>query len=75
MDKLPPNYFTLCGVGGFLSCGATHYLMTPIDLAKCNAQANPGTFPNSGSAMTAIYSGKAEPLGMLRHQYLLSNYL
>ena len=32
------KYFTLCALGGFLSCGITHTLVTPLDLAKCRMQ-------------------------------------
>jgi solute carrier family 25 phosphate transporter 3 len=38
------EYFGLCGVGGILSCGLTHMLVTPIDVVKCNAQGNPQKF-------------------------------
>lgn len=30
--------------GGILSCSTTHSAMTPIDLVKCNIQANPGKY-------------------------------
>jgi len=30
-----PKYYVLCAVGGFLSCGIVHALVTPIDLVKC----------------------------------------
>ena len=53
-----PTYFAVCGVGGILSCGLTHTLMTPLDLVKCNAQANPLVFGKGAIAGTrAIYSG------------------
>jgi len=38
------KYFVLCGFGGILSCGITHTMVTPIDLVKCNAQADPKKF-------------------------------
>ncbi|ETO29591.1 mitochondrial phosphate carrier protein [Reticulomyxa filosa] len=30
--------------GGVLSCGLTHFAMTPVDVVKCNAQADPAKF-------------------------------
>jgi len=43
--KLYSNeYFGYCAVGGILSCGLTHTVLTPLDLVKCNIQANPKEF-------------------------------
>jgi len=57
------EYFALCGVGGILSCGLTHTAMTPLDLIKCNVQANPVEFPNTGTGFKKIYSGEAVKYG------------
>jgi len=57
------EYFAVCGVGGILSCGLTHTAVTPLDLVKCNVQANPKEFPNTGSGFKTIFSGKATHLG------------
>lgn len=35
------QYFLLCGLGGILSCGLTHTMVTPLDLVKCRIQVNP----------------------------------
>lgn len=35
------HYFLLCGLGGILSCGITHTMVTPLDLVKCRIQVNP----------------------------------
>ncbi|XP_033214123.1 phosphate carrier protein, mitochondrial-like [Belonocnema kinseyi] len=35
------HYFALCGLGGILSCGLTHTMVTPLDLVKCRIQVNP----------------------------------
>ncbi|XP_054007432.1 phosphate carrier protein, mitochondrial [Hylaeus anthracinus] len=32
------KYFLLCGLGGILSCGITHTMITPLDLVKCRIQ-------------------------------------
>jgi len=57
------EYFGLCGIGGILSCGLTHTAMTPLDLVKCNAQANPNEFKGPISGAKAIYNGKVAHLG------------
>jgi len=51
------EYFGLCAVGGMLSCGLTHTAVTPLDLVKCNAQANPQLFKNTMVGFSKIYSG------------------
>ena len=59
-----PQYFAACAVGGALSCGLTHALVTPLDLVKCNAQANPLLFDRGAtSALRDIYRGALEPAG------------
>lgn len=35
------KYFLLCGLGGIVSCGSTHTLITPLDLIKCRLQVFP----------------------------------
>ena len=34
-----PAFYAACTVGGVLSCGLTHTLVTPLDVVKCNMQA------------------------------------
>merc|ERR1712216_373211 len=36
-----PAYYAACAVGGILSCGGTHMLVTPLDVVKCNMQTDP----------------------------------
>ncbi|XP_076240839.1 mitochondrial phosphate carrier protein 1 [Calliopsis andreniformis] len=38
------KYFMLCGLGGILSCGITHTMVTPLDLVKCRIQVNPAKY-------------------------------
>jgi len=52
-----PEYFLMCAIGGILSCGLTHTAVTPLDLVKCNAQANPQYFRSTMSGFSKIYSG------------------
>ena len=37
-----PAFYAACTVGGILSCGLTHTMVTPLDIVKCNMQARPG---------------------------------
>jgi len=57
------EYFALCGIGGILSCGLTHTAVTPLDLVKCNVQANPAEFKGTLQGFSKIYSGNAVSLG------------
>ncbi|XP_034944051.1 phosphate carrier protein, mitochondrial [Chelonus insularis] len=40
------HYFLLCGLGGILSCGLTHTMVTPLDLVKCRIQVDPAKYKN-----------------------------
>lgn len=33
-----PEFYATCSLGGALSCGTTHALVTPLDLVKCRRQ-------------------------------------
>jgi len=50
-----PAYYAACAVGGVLSCGGTHTLVTPLDVVKCNMQTDPkkytGIFQGFGTVM------------------------
>ena len=37
-----PAFYAACTMGGILSCGLTHTLVTPLDIVKCNMQARTG---------------------------------
>lgn len=52
------RYFTLCGVGGILSCGATHFFVVPLDLVKCRLQVNPVKYKNLINAFRVTVSCK-----------------
>ena len=59
-----PVYFAACAVGGALSCGLTHTLLTPMDLIKCNRQAYPQLFSGGAfSALRGLYHGSFAPFG------------
>ncbi|XP_037036407.1 phosphate carrier protein, mitochondrial-like [Bradysia coprophila] len=40
------KYFLLCGLGGIISCGSTHTLLTPLDLVKCRLQVDQAKYKN-----------------------------
>jgi len=62
-DLYSAKYFALCGIGGILSCGLTHWAVTPLDLVKCNTQANPKEFPSTMVGFRKIYGGAAQQWG------------
>jgi len=37
------TYYAYCGLGGLLSCGITHTMVTPLDLVKCRLQVRANT--------------------------------
>jgi len=50
------DYFQACALAGVLSCGLTHTLVTPLDVIKCNMQANPQEFKSLGQGFRLIVS-------------------
>uniref|UniRef100_A0A0K8W4H3 Phosphate carrier protein, mitochondrial n=1 Tax=Bactrocera latifrons TaxID=174628 RepID=A0A0K8W4H3_BACLA len=40
------KYFQLCMIGGLISCGSTHTLVTPLDLVKCRLQVDKAKYKN-----------------------------
>lgn len=48
------EYYFKCCIGGVLSCGLTHWLVTPLDVAKCNMQVHPGKYKNLLSTVSTI---------------------
>jgi len=64
IELYTPKYFLACGVGGILSCGLTHTAVTPLDLVKCNVQANPSEFTGTAQGFRLIYSGNAQKYGL-----------
>jgi len=49
------RYFEYCAIGGTFACGLTHMAVTPLDLVKCNVQANPHEFKGLGQGFGLIY--------------------
>ena len=42
--KHDARFYSLCMVGGVISCGTTHTAICPLDLVKCRRQTNPGMY-------------------------------
>jgi Mitochondrial carrier protein len=49
-----PLYYAKCAIGGALACGPTHAVVTPLDVAKCNAQVDPAKYRALGSSLRII---------------------
>jgi solute carrier family 25 phosphate transporter 3 len=56
VEMYSTEYFVLCGMGGILSCGLTHTAVTPLDVVKCNSQADPAKFNRGMFGNTAIWA-------------------
>lgn len=54
IEMYSTEYYGACAVGGVLACGLTHMAVTPLDVVKCNVQANPAKFPSVPSAFGTI---------------------
>jgi solute carrier family 25 phosphate transporter 3 len=63
IELYSPTYFAMCGIGGILSCGITHTAVTPLDVVKCNTQANPEIFKSTVQGFRIILNGEAAHLG------------
>ena len=48
------NYYLSCCCGGALSCGLTHTLILPIDIAKCRMQTHPNKYKGLVSSLRLI---------------------
>lgn len=48
------DYYLKCMLGGIASCGLTHTMITPLDVAKCNMQVNPAKYSSLGTALSTI---------------------
>lgn len=47
-------YYGKCMIGGILSCGLTHTLITPLDVVKCNMQVDPTRFKSLPQGLSLI---------------------
>jgi len=47
-------YYAKCMLGGVLSCGLTHTVVTPLDVTKCNMQVNPAKYKGLSSGISTL---------------------
>lgn len=40
----PQDFYIACSLGGVVACGATHTMVTPLDVVKCNMQTDPKNY-------------------------------
>lgn len=50
------TYYAYCGLGGLLSCGITHTMVTPLDLVKCRLQVNKEKYKSLGNGFKVTYA-------------------
>jgi solute carrier family 25 (mitochondrial phosphate transporter), member 3 len=50
-----PAYYQACAIGGWLSCGLTHFAVTPLDNVKCNMQTDPVKYKSIGSGFGLVW--------------------
>ena len=62
-------YYAKCMLGGVLSCGITHTVITPLDVVKCNMQVDPGRFKSLPQGLGLI--AKTEGMCLWGLQMLL----
>ena len=60
-----PQFYQACTIGGILSCGLTHTMVTPMDVVKCNMQIDNKKYKSIGAgfSITAKEGGAA---GLIR---------
>lgn len=61
IELYSPAYYRACVIGGILSCGLTHTMVTPLDVVKCNMQTDPVRYPSisKGFGITVKEQGLA----------------
>ncbi len=47
-------YYGKCMIGGALACGLTHWVITPLDVSKCNMQVNPKKYKSTFGTIRTI---------------------
>eukprot|EP01024_Parvocaulis_polyphysoides_P051113 TRINITY_DN500_c0_g1_i3.p1 TRINITY_DN500_c0_g1~~TRINITY_DN500_c0_g1_i3.p1 ORF type:complete len:321 (-),score=44.32 TRINITY_DN500_c0_g1_i3:195-1157(-) len=48
------EFYQACTIGGILSCGLTHTMVTPLDVVKCNIQTNPAKYPGIAAGFGVV---------------------
>ncbi|EDO05937.1 Mitochondrial carrier family protein [Babesia bovis T2Bo] len=57
-DEHDAKYYAKCMIGGILSCGLTHTLVTPLDVTKCRMQTDPKLYTGLISGVKTIYANE-----------------
>ena len=59
------DYYVACAIGGWLSCGLTHMMVTPLDVVKCNMQIDPKKYTSIGNGFSMVFKEQGVP-GLFR---------
>lgn len=49
------DYYVACAIGGWMSCGLTHMMVTPLDVVKCNMQIDPKRYTSIGNGFSTVF--------------------
>lgn len=55
------SYYAACAAGGMLSAGASHLLITPLDVLKVNMQVNPGKYGSIIGGLRILWTEHGVP--------------
>ncbi|KAL5983245.1 Mitochondrial phosphate carrier protein 1, mitochondrial [Asimina triloba] len=50
-----PGYYAVCAMGGMVSAGTTHLVITPLDVLKVNMQVNPVKYNSIFSSLNLLW--------------------
>eukprot|EP01025_Chloroclados_australasicus_P001046 TRINITY_DN10324_c0_g1_i1.p2 TRINITY_DN10324_c0_g1~~TRINITY_DN10324_c0_g1_i1.p2 ORF type:complete len:376 (-),score=46.49 TRINITY_DN10324_c0_g1_i1:255-1298(-) len=54
IEMYSTEFYTACGIGGWLSCGLTHMAVTPLDVVKCNMQIDSKKYKSIGQGFSVV---------------------
>lgn len=58
-EEFTPGYYGVCAIGGMLSAGTTHVVITPLDVLKVNMQVYLSSlFYKSSELVTRVQKGQ-----------------
>ncbi|CAI9110438.1 OLC1v1010458C2 [Oldenlandia corymbosa var. corymbosa] len=52
--EFPEGYYRVCALGGMLSAGTTHLVITPLDVLKVNMQVHPIKYSSISTSFTTL---------------------
>nr|XP_043634036.1 mitochondrial phosphate carrier protein 1, mitochondrial-like [Erigeron canadensis] len=53
-EEFTPKYYGICTIGGMLSAGTTHLVITPLDVLKVNMQVNPAKYNSIATTFSTL---------------------